>query len=224
MAEYLRTSSIYSTLDNLIRNTKKKLYLISPYLDLSDNIQKVLKSKNAENIEIVIIYGKERKLKVHVLSFLNSLNNLKLLFVENLHAKCYLNEDTMIIASMNLFEYSHQNNEEMGVLIDKEKDKSIYEEACKDIKIIEKDSVLIKDFSKQNKQKTGYCIRTGIEIPFNIDKPMCAEAFKSWNKFANPDYPEKYCHFSGELSKGETTISKPILSKNWKKAQSVFNF
>ncbi len=71
---------------------------------------------------------------------------------------------------------------------------------------------------------TGYCIRTGVEIPFNIEKPMSHEAFKVWSRFGDPDYPEKFCHFSGEPSNGETSVSKPILKKNWNKAKELHGF
>ena len=65
--------------------------------------------------------------------------------------------------------------------------------------------------------QTGYCIRTGKQIQFNEKQPMSEDAYQSWAKFSNKDYPEKYCHFSGETSNGETTFSRPILRKNWKK-------
>lgn len=87
-----------------------------------------------------------------------------------------------------------------------------------------------KDFTpsykKRNSFKTsfGYCIRTKEKIEFNIQKPMSDQAFKSWAAFKNEDYPEKYCHFSGEVSNGETTYAKPILNKNWRKAKEQFNF
>lgn len=64
----------------------------------------------------------------------------------------------------------------------------------------------------------GYCIRTGKQIPFNPKQPMSDEALKSWKKFSNEEYPEKYCHYSGEPSNGDTTFAKPILHKNWSKA------
>jgi len=70
---------------------------------------------------------------------------------------------------------------------------------------------------------TGYCIRTGSEIPFNIEKPLSYEAFKSWNKYSDTEYEEKYCHFSGESSRGATSVSKPILKKNWRNAKKTFN-
>ena len=69
----------------------------------------------------------------------------------------------------------------------------------------------------------GYCIRTGKQIPFNPTHPMCDDAYKSWKNFSNKDYAEKYCHFSGELSNGETSYGRPILRKNWQKAKQDHN-
>jgi hypothetical protein len=65
--------------------------------------------------------------------------------------------------------------------------------------------------------KPGFCIRTGVPIPFNLEKPYSEKAFNSWAQFGNPDYVEKFCHFSGE--KGETSMNKPILRKNWEEAR-----
>lgn len=76
-------------------------------------------------------------------------------------------------------------------------------------------------YSKSQKIIQGYCIRTGKEILFNAKMPMCDKAYESWSKFKNEEYPEQYCHFSGEPSDGETTFIKPILKKNWRKSQEV---
>ncbi|WP_347159070.1 hypothetical protein [Pontibacter chitinilyticus] len=65
----------------------------------------------------------------------------------------------------------------------------------------------------------GYCIRTGVKIEFNPERPLSYQAFKSWNQFGNEDYEERFCHYSGEPSNGETSVSRPILRKNWKKAK-----
>ncbi|SFN37331.1 phospholipase D family protein [Salegentibacter flavus] len=77
-----------------------------------------------------------------------------------------------------------------------------------------------KNEEKVSTEITGYCIRTGEKIPFNPEKPLTQKAFKQWNKYGDRDYSEKYCHYSGEPSKGETTVAKPILRKNWKKAMN----
>jgi hypothetical protein len=73
-----------------------------------------------------------------------------------------------------------------------------------------------KAATKLNKNR-GYCIRTGMEIPFNVSKPLSEKAFESWNKYKDEEYPEKYCHFSGEESFGETCFIRPILKKNWQR-------
>lgn len=75
--------------------------------------------------------------------------------------------------------------------------------------------------SKNTQNHVGYCIRTGVPIPFNIEKPLCDEAFKTWSFFGNLDFPEAYCHYSGEKSDGVTTYKKPILHKNWKLANQL---
>ncbi len=79
-----------------------------------------------------------------------------------------------------------------------------------------------KNSTKKAKKHYGYCIRTGKEMPFNIDKPLSYDAYLSWNNYGDSDYPEKYCHYSGEKSFGETSVSKPILNKNWRKAKEEF--
>ncbi|MCB0707593.1 MAG: phospholipase D family protein [Saprospiraceae bacterium] len=63
----------------------------------------------------------------------------------------------------------------------------------------------------KGKVSVGYCIRTGIEIPFNPGKPFSPEAFKLWSKYKNPDYKEKYCHKTGKPSSGRTSFNKPVL-------------
>lgn len=89
-----------------------------------------------------------------------------------------------------------------------------------------------KDIREKKKPETssqttaisfGYCIRTGKQIPFNVKRPLSDEAYQSWAKFGNKDYVEKYCHFSGEPSNGQTSVNRPILSKNWEKAKKIHN-
>jgi phosphatidylserine/phosphatidylglycerophosphate/cardiolipin synthase-like enzyme len=80
------------------------------------------------------------------MAFLEDLKYVRLYFSKNLHAKCYLNENKIIIASMNLYEFSQVNNREMGILIDTEdeEDRKVYEDATKDIESIIHNS---EDFS-----------------------------------------------------------------------------
>jgi len=137
MAKYLRTSGISSGIDELIREAKQRVYIISPYLKLSDQIKELLQDKEREKVDVRLIFGKQ-ELNPTEMSFLQSLKYVRLYFSKNLHAKCYLNEHRMIIASMNLYEFSQQNNREMGILVDAtaEGDRDVYQEAWKDIESI----------------------------------------------------------------------------------------
>ncbi len=230
MAEFLDTQGVSYYLKKLINNSNDKLYLISPYLQLNNQLKLSLEDRHKFSIDIIIIYGKVTDINPDDSAWLQSMPGIKLMFHKDLHAKCYFNEKEAIITSMNLYMFSQQNNVEMGIYLSKEKDEDIYKQVAKEVDRIKRGSehrtisVQKVENKKQNKSQTGYCIRTGVEIPFNVEKPMSYEAFKVWNQFGDPDYPEKFCHFSGEPSNGETSVSKPILKKNWKKAKEIFDF
>jgi hypothetical protein len=104
-------------------------------------------------------------------------------------------------------------------VIEVDKLSEYFDNRIKSFPSIKKQNYTVNSTDKQ----LGFCIRTGIQIPFNPKQAMSDSAFQSWKKFSNNDYPEKYCHFSGESSSGETSFSKPILKKNWKQAKEVHN-
>jgi hypothetical protein len=57
----------------------------------------------------------------------------------------------------------------------------------------------------------GFCIRTGEKIEFNLKKPFSYQAYRSWASFRNDNYPENFCHKTGNPSNGKTSMRKPIL-------------
>jgi len=70
---------------------------------------------------------------------MQKLDYVRVSFCKNLHAKCYINESECIISSLNLYEFSQVNNNEMGILVRKYEDnevfKDAYEEAQRIIRI-----------------------------------------------------------------------------------------
>jgi len=112
----------------LIKNAKERLILISPYLRLNDRIKELLEDKNRLKIDIRIIYGKS-DLHPDEIKWMQKLDYVRVSFCKNLHAKCYLNETSCIISSLNLYEFSQVNNNEMGILINKEDDTDVYKDA-----------------------------------------------------------------------------------------------
>ena len=205
-------------------------------MQFNDRIKEHLHNLNIQKRDIRIVY-RENKLHPDEYNWLAQQVGIRTSICKNLHAKCYINESEAIITSMNLYEFSQMNNNEMGIYIKKEGDtdlyNSVFEEEQRLLTISEEirvttvqkaDKANTKTFSKTIEKHTGYCIRTGTQIPFNVERPLCYDAYKVWNEFGDPDYPEHFCHFSGEPSNGETSVSKPILHKYWKKAKETHKF
>ena len=140
MAKFLNTSATNYFLEELIKNSKDRLILISPFLKLNDRMKELLADKNRLKIDVRVVYGKS-ELQPEEINWLTSLPYIRTSFCKNLHAKCYLNEEICIITSLNLYEFSQINNNEMGVLISRSEDpivyKEAYEEALRIIRISE---------------------------------------------------------------------------------------
>ncbi|ABI60122.1 phospholipase D family protein [Nitrosomonas eutropha] len=128
MVKFLNTSATNYFLEELIKSAKDRLILISPFLRLNDRIKELLEDKNRLKIDVRVVYGKS-ELQPEEISWLTELFYLRTSFCKNLHAKCYLNEELCIITSLNLYEFSQVNNNEMGVLIQRSEDAELYQEA-----------------------------------------------------------------------------------------------
>lgn len=204
--------------------------------------------------------------------FFKDFPNIEIKYNTRLHAKYYANESTALLSSMNLYDYSQNNNIEFGIstksnwlgeltgiilgdTLDQDalnyflqvaknsetlyKRTPVYEESMMGLmkkytgSTIEEDN-LSEKLNKNNvkalpirkdkfeiSESFGYCIRTRIKIRYNPERPFCDKAYNSWVKCQDKNYQEKYCHFSGEESYGETSFPKPILRKNWNKSKAT---
>lgn len=128
MAKFLNTSATNYFLEELIKTAQDRLILISPFLKLNDRIKELLEDKNRLKIDVRIIYGKN-ELQNDEISWLSELTFIRTSFCKNLHAKCYLNEENCIITSLNLYEFSQVNNNEMGVAVSRSEDPELYSDA-----------------------------------------------------------------------------------------------
>lgn len=128
MAKFLNTSATNYFLEELIKGAKDRLILISPFLKLNDRMKELLADKNRLKIDVRIVYGKS-ELQPEEINWLKELTYIRTSFCKNLHAKCYLNEEFCIITSLNLYEFSQVNNNEMGVLIQRAEDAELYKDA-----------------------------------------------------------------------------------------------
>ena len=235
MASYRTNKETQASIENIITNAEKQLILVSPYIKLTNTWLARIKACAERGVQVKIIHRAEG-LKTDELSRLYTIKNVEIKYTVDLHAKCYFNEKEMIITSFNLLDTS-EKNWEMGILVNRSEDKIMFDNAMRDVFIIFNDSSShSKTFVQIQPPKTlqpkviarknsdeGFCIRCVDSIKFNVEKPLCRECYEEWSEWENDEYPENYCHFSGEDSDGETSYSKPILKKNWKKAKEHFN-
>lgn len=222
MAEFLTTNGTSYNIENIILEARTKLVLVSPYLQLSKTFYERLKDCSNKGVAIKIVYGKD-DLKPNERNSLAELKNVELFYFDNLHAKCYFNETKMVITSMNMYEFSEKNNREMGVLINRNTDKELFDKAVEETASIiqSAEPVALKKADRKiytntqqtntsvspKKQVRGYCIRCETRIHFDPNKPYCPECFSIWAQYENPEYTETVCHRCGEYE--GTSMNKP---------------
>lgn len=150
MAKFLTTVGNSYYIEQIIINSEKSLTLVTPYLKLSRNLIERISDADKKGVKITLIYGKN-ELAQKERNKLDTINNLEIFYCENLHAKCYHNDNSMIITSMNLYEFSERNNREMGIIIEKEDDIIIFNDTLKEIDSIKNSSILEKSFNDTKK-------------------------------------------------------------------------
>lgn len=140
MAKFLNTSGTNYHLEELIKAARDRLILISPFLKLNDRMKELLADKDRLKIDVRVVYGKSELAPAEA-EWLKALTFVRTSFCRNLHAKCYLSEEACIVTSLNLYEFSMVNNNEMGILITRIQDpdlyRDVYEEAQRLIRVSE---------------------------------------------------------------------------------------
>jgi phosphatidylserine/phosphatidylglycerophosphate/cardiolipin synthase-like enzyme len=156
VAKFLNTSATNYFLEELIKMARDRLILISPFLKLNDRIKELLEDKNRLKIDVRIIYGKN-ELQNDEINWLSKLTYVRTSFCKNLHAKCYLNEENCIITSLNLYEFSQVNNNEMGIAVSRTDDSELYREAYEEaqriIRISDEVRISLEKISSESENK-----------------------------------------------------------------------
>jgi len=241
MAEFLTTSGITFRLEGLIKAAKEKLILISPFLRVNERIRQLIEDKDREKIDIRVVYGKN-ELQPEENNWLKSKASVRSSFCKNLHAKCFLNESEALITSMNLYEFSQVNNEEMGILVTKVADPELYarvvEEAMRLIRISDEVRVTVEKVVPAEsevarkprrgssvpppKPESGVCIRCRKDLKADPSHPYCRDCYATWKQFANPEFEEKHCHLCGKPNR--STLRKPTCYDCYKAFKDAFTF
>lgn len=229
MPQFLNTTDTNSQVVQLIQNAERRLTLISPYLQLSRHVMSRLMLADARGVETRLVY-RTGELKEDERLKLKELKRLTLYSLANLHAKCYANEKSVLISSMNLYGHSEVNNWEMGILLS-EDDGKVTTDARREIDNIFQTAVrepapggirsmIASVFQREPAQparpvhkpapkvQDGFCIRCGDDIRYRPLSPLCGSCYSTWAAWGNEDFPEKNCHRCGD--RAEVTKAKPL--------------
>ncbi len=218
MADFLSTDGLRLQIEQVIKGAQKFLIIASPFIQISERYQRYLSAASQKGVNIRVIYGKDnyktaeaKEKQAKELAFLDTLENCKTLHIETLHAKCFLNEESVVISSMNLYTYSENNNIEMGVLLNRRKDRDAYKDALTEVSsfishYLKEDTILAPD---EKEVRIGFCIRCATEIDYNAHAPFCLECFRNAGSYDLIPYKkEKFCHACGDPFK--TSFSHPV--------------
>ena len=211
----------------VIRGAREWLWLVSPYnkhpKQLRDRLTEVIK----QGVRVTMVYRDEKDQREGV-TYLEQLG-ARVLPIEWLHSKIYMNESVALASSMNLLDSSFNNSSEFCIRIDKANANGgrLYDQLYNYVERIQSRAEQRNPFeptpakaaaqpatSPRSPTKataasvTGYCIRCAVEMPLNPEKPLCTKDYRSWNHYKDPDYKERFCHLCRK--EHETSVAKPL--------------
>ncbi len=133
MAKFLNSEAAAFHLEELITSARERLALVTPQLKLSGRTKELLAQKSG--IDIRLAYGK-CELQPQEIDWLRSVPFVRTHFCRSLTAKAYLNENFVVVTSLDLFDFGQVMNNEMGVLISRDSEPLLYEEAAAEVQRI----------------------------------------------------------------------------------------
>jgi phosphatidylserine/phosphatidylglycerophosphate/cardiolipin synthase-like enzyme len=219
LAQYLSVRAASAALDELARRAQKRIVLISPYVQFPPTLEPAFRQAAKRGVEIVIVC-KEEKLSAGERDRVLGLGKVDLRFHDTSHAKCYCNENELVIGSLNLYRHSEQNNFEMSVRLSRESDTEAFGDAMRDVEDILEHARKHRAFSlgraflralparAPHEGVRGHCIRCAKSTAYAPTAPLCLPCYNSWAAWGNEEYQESFCHRCGK--ERATSKARPL--------------
>lgn len=124
MAKFIKGNELNAELEKILDTAEQQVLLISPYIKLHDRYKASLRGLlDKPEVEIVVLFGKNeeditKSIQKEDLEFLMEFPNIQIRHEKRLHAKYYANERKALLTSMNLYDFSQNNNIEAGILME----------------------------------------------------------------------------------------------------------
>ncbi len=158
MVQFVNATQARGEIERILTKAKYNMVMISPYIKINDDfIARLMDAGLNRKVRITMVC-REQDLLAGQRVKLKQTPNLALHFNERIHAKCFYNEDTMVITSLNLYESLSGPNREMGVLLSSntEGDKVAFDEAKAEAQFIiresESDTSKLKTLTNERSQ------------------------------------------------------------------------
>jgi phosphatidylserine/phosphatidylglycerophosphate/cardiolipin synthase-like enzyme len=189
----------------VIRNAQKYVVIVTPYLKLWGHAVEAftLAVKNRIDIRVIVRLEPDTFESEDVTALRHI--GVKVLAAPLLHAKIYMNEQTILVSSMNFTEFSTKNSLEIALLVQDEQAKQRIGDYVRNT--VMQLAVPIDAGKAQGPQHftvrsgpaniravSGVCIRCHHPIVLDALKPFCFDCYQSWAQWGNEDYPEVFCH------------------------------
>lgn len=243
----LLTHQLPGKIIEIIQDSKDYCFLVTPYFQSWPLLDRELEKSASDNKKIVFIFRNQDN-AIYDFSYLNDNYGFDLVFVDRLHTKLYMNDQEVLISSMNLYDSSKENNFEVGYYFSNWTISKDFKKQIIDDDILKSNPNIIKGryFSELEEKEraaqfkstsnqfgnrsygfqanNGKCIRCGTPIKYNEFMPLCKNCFDTWSIFGNKEYRENFCHKCGKQdSWSNITFANP-LCQECKSKSSTFQF
>jgi len=219
--KFLQTYELSTEIIKLISSTESYCYIVSPYIKLWPQLDRVLNIASKNNVFLTFIIRQEAK-SDELVRKLNGEYGFEVFVIKDLHIKLYLNEKRCILSSMNLYDASQQNNLELGYEIGNSL--SVKKELIEEYILLDKSTQhhkgkfehersqlldLVKE-AKEKLQHNGFCVvcQGEMESDFNPFSPWKVRCRNCYDMEENRYSAIKFCHYCGK--EHEASRDKPF--------------
>ncbi|MFH1560328.1 MAG: phospholipase D-like domain-containing protein [Chloroflexota bacterium] len=222
---------------SVIDEAKEYVVIVSPYISLWKHVKNAVQLAVKRSARVYFLVRNDPEVvRGSDIQWLMD-NQVVVLTLDRLHAKIYLNENTVITSSMNLTQSSGTESFEIATLIsDPIEAKTIRDYVTSRLlqlantlsqqelaragvarpknlivnapTTVRSTRAVGKTGPSRARSKSGFCIRCGEGLSLDVDRPLCDDCYETWARFGDVDYPEAVCHSCG--NEADVSYAKPV--------------
>lgn len=106
---FLKSKELKKEILNIL-SSSLQVYIATPFLKVGDNLFDSVYDLDSIYDCKIIVREDSKNIDIHNLQILG----IEFKYIENLHSKIYISEEKAIVTSLNLYDYSFENNIECG--------------------------------------------------------------------------------------------------------------